>query len=160
MSDIMLCTPLWYKSSIAFTDIYVWKLTFLLSPFILHRRKVKIRSGILPCHSHIVLGSWKGIEMGKEENSPPVLTCSEKIKAHRYWWRNGAFQMIHDGFIYLATLMLLAAILVNLPVYLRGRAHRLFLNLHHRSFWSFRHDAFMHYESMGFAGYVSRLCSN
>ena len=26
--------------------------------------------------------------------------------------------MIHDGFIYLGTLMLLAAILVNLPVYL------------------------------------------
>lgn len=29
--------------------------------------------------------------------------------------------MIHDGFIYLGTLMLLAAILVNLPVYLKGK---------------------------------------
>ena len=60
--------------------------------------------------------------------------------------------MIHDGFIYLATLMLLAAILVNLPVYLRGKgaqtADRSDL---------FRHDAFMYYESMGSAGYVSHL---
>lgn len=29
--------------------------------------------------------------------------------------------MIHDGFVYLGTLMLLAAILVNLPVYLKGK---------------------------------------
>ena len=34
--------------------------------------------------------------------------------------------MIHDGFIYLATLMLLAAILVNLPVYLRGKGAQTF----------------------------------
>ena len=34
--------------------------------------------------------------------------------------------MIHDGFIYLATLMLLAAILVNLPVHLRGKGAQTF----------------------------------
>ena len=34
--------------------------------------------------------------------------------------------MIHDGFIYLGTLMLLAAILVNLPVYLKGKGAQIF----------------------------------
>ena len=34
--------------------------------------------------------------------------------------------MIHDGFIYLGTLMLLAAILVNLPVYLKGKGAQKF----------------------------------
>ena len=34
--------------------------------------------------------------------------------------------MIHDGFIYLGTLMLLAAILVNLPVYLKGKGAQTF----------------------------------
>lgn len=34
--------------------------------------------------------------------------------------------MIHDGFIYLGTLMLLAAILVNLPVYLKGKGTQKF----------------------------------
>ena len=34
--------------------------------------------------------------------------------------------MIHDGFIYLGTLMLLAAILVNLPVYLKGQGAQKF----------------------------------
>ena len=34
--------------------------------------------------------------------------------------------MIHDGFIYLGTLMLLAAILVNLPVYLKGKGEQKF----------------------------------
>ena len=38
--------------------------------------------------------------------------------------------MIHDGFIYLGTLMLLAAILVNLPVYLKGKGAQKFLSLH------------------------------
>lgn len=34
--------------------------------------------------------------------------------------------MIHDGFVYLGTLMLLAAILVNLPVYLKGKGAQKF----------------------------------
>ena len=37
--------------------------------------------------------------------------------------------MIHDGFIYLGTLMLLAAILVNLPVYLKGKGAQKFFKL-------------------------------
>ena len=91
--------------------------------------------------SALVCGLWKGIEKEKEGgaenfNRPFWLVLNKKIKSTDIWWRNGAFQMIHDGFIYLATLMLLAAILVNLPVYLRGKGAQTFLSLHRRSFWS------------------------
>lgn len=69
--------------------------------------------------------------------------------------------MIHDGFIYLATLMLLAAILVNLPVYLRGKGAQTFFKFAPPDLSDlFRHDAFMYHESMGSAGYVRHLRSD
>lgn len=66
--------------------------------------------------------------------------------------------MIHDGFIYLATLMLLAAILVNLPVYLRGKGAQTFFKFAPPIVLIYLGMMlFMYYESMGSAGYVSHL---
>ena len=65
--------------------------------------------------------------------------------------------MIHDGFIYLGTLMLLAAILVNLPVYLKGKGAQKFfkfappivlLYLGMMLLCTLRYDAFMYYENV------------
>ena len=58
--------------------------------------------------------------------------------------------MIHDGFIYLGTLMLLAAILVNLPVYLKGKGAQetFFKFAPPNCFALLRYDAFMYYENV------------
>ena len=57
--------------------------------------------------------------------------------------------MIHDGFIYLGTLMLLAAILVNLPVYLKGKGAQKFFKFAPPIVLPlFRYDAFMYYENV------------
>lgn len=66
--------------------------------------------------------------------------------------------MIHDGFIYLGTLMLLAAILVNLPVYLKGKgAQKFFKFASAYCVALLRYDAFMYYENVELGRYCCNL---
>lgn len=65
--------------------------------------------------------------------------------------------MIHDGFIYLGTLMLLAAILVNLPVYLKGKGAQKFFKFAPPIVLLYLGMMLMYYENVELGRYCCNL---